>query len=642
MNVSNSYKNMLILFVSTVLFGSIGFYLLLTYKLWPFSQKQCKNEINKLDEFVLKGTNIYLQRENQMEKEDVEKSCYSIMIILKSLTNDKSDELFDYLKEQKVKDINGFKNFITYLNSKLILENDENKIFRILKYFIDEKSLISNFILDTNESEKVKQLQNDKYRLDLWYKDHKFYSDLSEAKRQLMIEAETQRKKILENKLISENLVKRILELENNDNSKDNENDKVLDNIYFTINDLSLLLENITTKFLIRDFYEPTIYEDLQKLVPDYQQQIGNPFLAEANICDLENQNEVEELKISKTVLDKPNESEKETIFQEVVSKTESLSELNDNNVDSDSQKNSSDNENVKGKEDDKYKDNTQSYDASEVIKDNSILALNDVEKLEDIKDKEKSKSSNVVENIKDESILDFDDVENLKAKEYDEINKNTTQSRESEQIIKDDKALNSDVMENLKVKEDNQPKENIQINDVFENLKDDKSLDSKELQSLENLNDDDAKENAQSINVLKIIENDKALDAKDLKKLENQNDNVNFAIDDKLNEALKFANEKSEDEKGILNITNAFVEKEKIEILSENTMEYQTEKLALKAEQSLHGVLTDKLSEDVQSIDAVEFHSNLDKNKMPLKEAVSDVKNVVRKKSKKAKNRSR
>lgn len=138
------HKNILLTILFSILICSLGFYLLYIYKYSLYNTEKIKNsDYNSLNDFVDKFTNIYLENSKDSDKYKVELHCYSIMFILKFLTGDKSNKFYEYLNELKIKDLDGFKNFVIYVNSKLILENDKKKIYKILKYFIDEKNEVN-------------------------------------------------------------------------------------------------------------------------------------------------------------------------------------------------------------------------------------------------------------------------------------------------------------------------------------------------------------------------------------------------------------------------------------------------------------------------------------------------------------------
>lgn len=136
-----SYKNFILHLLSALLIGSFGYCLYFMYnKRHVYSEKVENSDVNILNNFIAKGTKIYLDYKKEANKFDVELHCYSIILILKSLTGENSEELYSLLDELKIEDLEGFRNFVEYLKTKIIYENDNDKIFKILQYFIEEKN----------------------------------------------------------------------------------------------------------------------------------------------------------------------------------------------------------------------------------------------------------------------------------------------------------------------------------------------------------------------------------------------------------------------------------------------------------------------------------------------------------------------
>lgn len=288
---NNSYKNLLIFVLLIVLVGSMGLYFSSVYKYWPFNTKVTEIEnVDTVDDFVQKLTNIYLENKIKWNKSEIELKCYSIILIIKSLTSDNSEELFNYLNELNVKDICGFKNFVTYLNSILFLGNEKNKIYKILNYFIDENEnnqmnvdkencLHDNIFpgIYSNEKDFNLNLKTD----DSKSVDHdatttnQFFDSYEEK---ILEMAVTNKENIiLDNKNISEKFIERILELNIEENSE------MLKKVSEKNNNNNSILENTFYKFLIREFYEPSIYYELSKLILNFKNRRGNPFLDDEN-----------------------------------------------------------------------------------------------------------------------------------------------------------------------------------------------------------------------------------------------------------------------------------------------------------------------------------------------------------------------
>ncbi|EQB61577.1 hypothetical protein NAPIS_ORF00855 [Vairimorpha apis BRL 01] len=261
-----TYKNLLLTIISTFLTGSLGFYLLFTYKIWPFNNFKTKNlEINLLNDFVEKSTNYYIEHKVETDKSYVELQCYSIMFILKSLTGDKSKGLYEYLNELKIKDLDGFKNFVIYLKNRLTLENDKDNILKILHYFIDEKDKINgeeknkDNTLKVSEYEQDNENSNDNLGFVDNVKDGEFIYDI---------------KKNMKIKMF-------IMKILNAD--KDNE---FLEEVNKKEKNSSSILETIFVKFLNRQFYCESINDELSKLIPGYIEREGNPFLVVEDLMD--------------------------------------------------------------------------------------------------------------------------------------------------------------------------------------------------------------------------------------------------------------------------------------------------------------------------------------------------------------------
>lgn len=98
-----------------------------------FSLTENKDHIKDADivDLTEKIINIYLKRNKNADKHSVKLKCFSFQLILKSLTGDRSDEMFNYLGELGVSDIESFKNFVFSIYSEFVSNNNEAKIFRI-------------------------------------------------------------------------------------------------------------------------------------------------------------------------------------------------------------------------------------------------------------------------------------------------------------------------------------------------------------------------------------------------------------------------------------------------------------------------------------------------------------------------------
>ena len=300
-----TYKNLLLTIISTFLTGSLGFYLLFTYKIWPFNNFKTKNlEINLLNDFVEKSTNYYIEHKVETDKSYVELQCYSIMFILKSLTGDKSKGLYEYLNELKIKDLDGFKNFVIYLKNRLTLENDKDNILKILHYFIDEKDKINREEKNKDNTLKVSEYEQDNensndnlgfvdnvkdgefiYDIKKKYENKNVYNEDVESVQNYDIylkENKITKKEYvdLENKEISELFIERILSL---NADKDNE---FLEEVNKKEKNSSSILETIFVKFLNRQFYCESINDELSKLIPGYIEREGNPFLVVEDLMD--------------------------------------------------------------------------------------------------------------------------------------------------------------------------------------------------------------------------------------------------------------------------------------------------------------------------------------------------------------------
>lgn len=321
---NNIFKYLMLPKVYTILSGSIGLFLLIMYKNWLTKTNTTEIlDINLNDDFISKSTSIYLEHKNDVDKSEVELKCYSIMLILKSLTCDKSDDLYEYLDELNIKDLNGFKNFIIYLNSKLILENDKENIFLILKYFINEKidfnysnnenvqkfeeesneiinnkSDFENLITNLNEIKYILNIIND---ADLKNLSNENLSVHNADNCQINERYEKNKKIDLQIKEISRKFIERIIDLNNN------ENDEMLKKVNKRERNLCSILESIFIKFLNRDFYYSTIHDELEILIPQYVKCNGNPFLNLEEFQDnIENQHASHEYKYSDQKLNEP------------------------------------------------------------------------------------------------------------------------------------------------------------------------------------------------------------------------------------------------------------------------------------------------------------------------------------------------
>ncbi|EQB61574.1 hypothetical protein NAPIS_ORF00852 [Vairimorpha apis BRL 01] len=306
MTNNNFYKNLSLIIISVVLISTIGFYLLFTYKIWPFNNGETEvSEIILFNDFIEKGTNIYYDLKKETNKHNVKLQCYSIMLILRSLTGDKSNELYKYLKELNVKDLNGFKNFVIYLKAKLILENDKDKIFKILQYFIDEKIKIYKGEKNNENYLKVSENEQDDESSNIYFSsidntaedsvslenktDFIKFKNTNKRNNEIEQNGDTSQnvKKFWEkdsvnlvNKEISEKFIKRILSL---NADKDN---KFLDEVNKKEKNSSSILETIFVKFLNRQFYCESINDELSKLIPGYIERKGNPFLVDEDLMD--------------------------------------------------------------------------------------------------------------------------------------------------------------------------------------------------------------------------------------------------------------------------------------------------------------------------------------------------------------------
>lgn len=267
--------------LSTILSCSIGLILIVTYRNWLSCNNKSQNsEIKLFNDFITKNTNIYLERRKEADKNNIELQIYSIMIILKSLTGNKSDELYSYLDELKIKDLNGLKNFVFYLISKLILENDELKKFLILQYFINETVDVNN--LNNEIVLKIEEKNNVTINNKIVYENRNAYfnNDIdnisnivnSECLKNLnnenlfkhstdnfQINKILEKNKIIGSKInkISEKFIERIVGFKNN------ENDEMFKKVIKKEKDSHSILESIFIKFLFRDLYFPTIYDKL-------------------------------------------------------------------------------------------------------------------------------------------------------------------------------------------------------------------------------------------------------------------------------------------------------------------------------------------------------------------------------------------
>lgn len=301
---------LLLTIISIILIGSLVIYWLFTKKVL-YNNKETKNfDMKLLNNFVEKSINIYFDSKKETNKNKIQLNCYAIMFILKSLTGEYSDELYAYLNELEIKDLEGFKIFVIYLYSKLILENDTKKINKILQYFIDESTYIDNkknesILLNDLYCKKSNEIdinnENNNFNLNDYnvsvneQKEKSSYvhynyngnlsnvNDFTEFRKcdediELGLTSKIYGKNKnnndeLKNIKICEKFIDHILSL------KIEENNDFLEKVNKKDKKSSSILENIFIKFLNRNFYYPTINDDLVKLIPNYNKREGNPFL---------------------------------------------------------------------------------------------------------------------------------------------------------------------------------------------------------------------------------------------------------------------------------------------------------------------------------------------------------------------------
>ncbi|EQB59925.1 hypothetical protein NAPIS_ORF02508 [Vairimorpha apis BRL 01] len=200
-------------------------------------------------------------------------------------------------------DIDNFKNFIIYLNSQLIKENDKNKIFKILQYFIEEKNEVydgnndvfkSHFSIENpnEDNEKIIKNTNTSYAyenkqnvIDSNAETRTFIYSFDEAydnDRNITINVDKDKKgekfykkeiNFLDYKIISRNFIEHILasnlELKN----------EMLEKVCKKMKNSSSIIENVLFKIFIGSTFYNKTRNDSTNILPKYIKHECNALL---------------------------------------------------------------------------------------------------------------------------------------------------------------------------------------------------------------------------------------------------------------------------------------------------------------------------------------------------------------------------